>query len=310
MITTARLPRRGRTLAATLLLTAATVLLAACSGSGDTTNPASGTPGLASGTPDPGTGHLHGLGVDPADGAVYAAGHLGVFRVANGKATRIADRYQDTMGFTVTGPKTFLASGHPDPTDPTATSPHLGLVRSTDAAATWKNVSVSGEADFHALQAAGDRLYGFDSQSGRLWASTDQGRTWQQGPQEAIGDLAAHAGRPQWLWATTQDGLKFSQDGGRTFTPVNGAPALAAIDRPAEDLLVALTPDGQVMTSRQGTSWSKRGALPDGAQPTVLAAVTSSRLLAADTANTIYESTDGGRTWNVLYRAGSAHTGP
>ncbi|MGW2354044.1 WD40/YVTN/BNR-like repeat-containing protein [Actinacidiphila glaucinigra] len=143
----------------------------------------------------------------------------------------------------------------------------------------------------------------------RLWASNDQGRTWQQGPQEAIGDLAAHAGQPQQLWATTQDGLKLSKDGGRTFTPVTGAPALAAIDRPTEDLLVALTPDGHVMTSRQGTSWSKRGALPDGAQPTVLAAVTSSRLLAADTANTIYESTDGGRTWNVLYRAeGGAHT--
>lgn len=308
MITISRLPRRGRTLAATLLLTAATVLLAACSSSGDTTNPASGPPGLASVTPDPGTGHLHGLGVDPADGAVYAAGHLGVFRVANGKATRIADRYQDTMGFTVTGPKTFLASGHPDPTDPTATSPHL-VVRSTDAAATWKNVSVSGEADFHALQAAGERLYGFDSQSGRLWASTDQGRTWQQGPQEAIGDLAAHAGQPQQLWASTQDGLKFSQDGGRTFTLVNGAPALAAIDRPAEDLLVALTSDGQVMTSPQGTLWSRRGALPDGAQPTVLAVVTSSHLLAADTANTIYESTDAGRTWNVLYRADGAHTG-
>jgi len=25
-------------------------------------------------------GHVHGLGIDPADGTVYAAGHLGVFR--------------------------------------------------------------------------------------------------------------------------------------------------------------------------------------------------------------------------------------
>ena len=43
---------------------------------------------------------------------------------------RVADRYQDTMGFTVNGPNTFLGSGHPDfvadPDFPT----RLGLIRS------------------------------------------------------------------------------------------------------------------------------------------------------------------------------------
>ncbi|PWI12287.1 hypothetical protein DIZ27_01455 [Streptomyces sp. NWU339] len=43
----------------------------------------------------------------------HAAGHHGVFRLDSGTATRGAGRYQDTMGFTVTGPSTFLASGHP-----------------------------------------------------------------------------------------------------------------------------------------------------------------------------------------------------
>ncbi|MEN8652208.1 hypothetical protein ABCR94_16755 [Streptomyces sp. 21So2-11] len=55
------------------------------------------------------------------------------FRLTPTGAVRIADRYQDTMGFTVTGPRTFLASGRPSPADPTAASPHLGLIRSTDA---------------------------------------------------------------------------------------------------------------------------------------------------------------------------------
>lgn len=109
MITSARIPRRrGR---AAALLAAAAVLLAACTSTGPATKQAA--------TPDPGTGHLHGLGVDPADNTVYAAGHLGVFRLSSGKAVRVADRYQDTMGFTVTGPSTFLASGHPHPPTPT-----------------------------------------------------------------------------------------------------------------------------------------------------------------------------------------------
>ncbi|MEU7604859.1 hypothetical protein AB0B78_23830 [Streptomyces sp. NPDC040724] len=41
------------------------------------------------GAPDPGTGHLHGLGVDPADGSLYAAGHLGAFRLGPTGAVRI-----------------------------------------------------------------------------------------------------------------------------------------------------------------------------------------------------------------------------
>ncbi|MFJ2593730.1 hypothetical protein [Streptomyces erythrochromogenes] len=72
----------------------------------------------------------------------------------------MADRYQDTMGFTVTGPRTFLASGHPSPSDPEARSPHLGLIRSTDADRTRQKVSAGGEADFHALVRAGSTLYG------------------------------------------------------------------------------------------------------------------------------------------------------
>ena len=72
-------------------------------------------------------GHVHGLlGIDPADGTLYAAGHFGVFRIdEDGIATRIADRWQDTMAFTVTGPGTFLASGHPDVRE--NLPPHLGL---------------------------------------------------------------------------------------------------------------------------------------------------------------------------------------
>ncbi|MFD3959240.1 MULTISPECIES: hypothetical protein [Streptomyces] len=112
MITPARIPRRRQRAAA--LLAAAAVLLAACT-----------SPDTETGTPaaDPGTGHLHGLGVDPADGAVYAAGHLGVFRLSGGKAVRVADRYQDTMGFTVTGPPRSWPAATPP--RPTPTPAHL-----------------------------------------------------------------------------------------------------------------------------------------------------------------------------------------
>ncbi|MFD4024061.1 hypothetical protein ACFWRV_11140 [Streptomyces sp. NPDC058576] len=70
------------------------------------------------------------------------------------------------------------------------------MIRSTDAGRTWKTLSAEGEADFHSLQqasAAGAALYGFDSQSGRLWVSADNGRSWSKRAKQPLLDLAAHA---------------------------------------------------------------------------------------------------------------------
>ncbi|QNE24110.1 F510_1955 family glycosylhydrolase [Streptomyces sp. INR7] len=282
---------------------ASALLLTACS------TAATQSTATKAGDPDPGTGHLHGLGVDPADGTLYAAGHLGVFRLSPTGAVRVAGRYQDTMGFTVAGPRTFLASGHPSPTDPTATSPHLGLIRSTDAGQTWTTVSAGGEADFHSLQQAGQILYGLDSQTSQIWASKDAGATWERRARIPGGDLAAHAGAPQEVWATTRDGLLHSTDGGATFESVPGAPALAAVERPAPDQLIALAADGKVVTSGDGTSWTEFGRLPGGAQPAVLTAASPTHLLAADTNDAVYESKDGGRTWTTVHRPGHTNTG-
>ncbi|MEV6406076.1 F510_1955 family glycosylhydrolase [Streptomyces bobili] len=282
------------------------LLLTACSTTD--TAPAQTNAG-AGGEADPGTGHLHGLGVDPADGTLYAAGHLGVFRLTPDGAVRIADRYQDTMGFTVTGPRTFLASGHPSPADPAATSSHLGLVRSTDAGRTWTAVSAAGEADFHSLQQAGPLLYGLDSQTSQVWASTDAGATWERRAKIAAGDLAAHSGTPQQVWAASRDGLLHSTDGGATFQPVPGAPALAAVEQPAPGRLIALTLDGKVLTGGEGTSWTERGRLPGGAQGSVLTAAGPSHLLAADSNDAVHESRDGGLTWTTVHQAGHTDTG-
>jgi hypothetical protein len=65
---------------------------------------------------EPGISHVHGLGINPADGALIVATHFDSFRVPpdGDEAVRIGDSFQDTMGFTVAGPDHFLGSGHPD----------------------------------------------------------------------------------------------------------------------------------------------------------------------------------------------------
>src|ERR1700754_48556 len=113
---------------------------------------------------DPGQVHIHGLGVNPSDGAVLVATHTGLFRVAPGgdRQERIGDSYQDTMGFAVVGPDHFLGSGHPDPSD-AESPPYLGLIESRDGGRTWSPLSLHGEVDFHVLEAAGGTIFGYGS---------------------------------------------------------------------------------------------------------------------------------------------------
>jgi hypothetical protein len=85
---------------------ACVVLVTGCASGGDQ--------GQRAADPDaPVVGHVHGLGTDAADGTLYVATHVGVFRAGEaGSMDRVADRWQDTMAFTVAGPGHFVASGH------------------------------------------------------------------------------------------------------------------------------------------------------------------------------------------------------
>lgn len=139
---------RTRTAAKDFLLSMA--VLAAVAGCGDNAS----EPRRAT-VDDAGPIHVHGLGVDPVDGALFVATHTGLFRAAEGesRARRVADRYRDTMGFAIVGPGRFLGSGHPDGRE--QLPPFLGLIESRDAGRSWDAVSLQGEVDFHVLEASG-----------------------------------------------------------------------------------------------------------------------------------------------------------
>ncbi|MEV6868702.1 F510_1955 family glycosylhydrolase [Streptosporangium subroseum] len=255
---------------------------------------------------DPGIGHVHGLGIDPADGTIYLAGHYGLFQIRSADtARRVADRIQDHMGFTVIGPKTFLASGHPGAANiSSGGAVHLGLIRTTDAGATWTSVSETGTADFHAIQPAGTTLYAYDSQTSQVLRSGDEGHNWAAGAKMEVIDLAADAQDVARVYATTPDGLQVSQDGGRNFTALTGSPLLSHVDVFGTDELVGAGADGQVHTSKDsGKTWQVSGRLPG--QASAFTAVDSQRLLAAMEDGTVMESTDAGHRFSIVYRPAS-----
>jgi len=247
--------------------------------------------------------HVHGLGVNPADGDVYAATHFGLFRIpAKGRAERVGSAVQDTMGFTVVGGDQFLGSGHPDINDRTLRKPGrpplLGLIESTDAGRSWKSLSLLGEADFHSLVAVHNKVYGYDSTGGRFMVSED-GRQWDTRSELGIGDFAVDPGDADHLVATTEQGLAESGDGGRKWAPVDG-PQLAFVSWGSELGLWGLSSTGETYRRVDGR-WEPRKTL--AGEPQALL-VTGKQLYAAAStgdATALYLSTDEGRSWQPRY---------
>ncbi len=167
--------------------------------------------------------HVHGLGVDSVSGVAYAATHEGVFILpplesATGSVLQlggpVSGRVQDTMAFTVQGSRMY-ASGHPGLDDAAKGAPqNLGLITSIDGAATWKTLSLGGEADFHDLAVVTDpsgtvRIYGYNAGTGTVMFSGDGGSSWTARAKLALRDLAADPTRPGTVYATTAEGLAF-----------------------------------------------------------------------------------------------------
>jgi hypothetical protein len=261
-----------------------------------------GTPGgLAA--DDPGVAHVHGLGVDPADGSLYVATHYGTFRLGpSNDIRRVGDSYQDTMGFTVAGPSRFLGSGHPDvPGRQRGQPTRLGLIESTDAGSSWRDVSLSGEVDFHGLAFAHDRVYGWDSGSGRFMVSADR-RNWETRSALPLRSFAVDPDDAEHIIGAGPDGLIASRDGGRTWTKAPG-PALAVLSWDRSAGLVGATAGGDVHRSGDGgATWTTAGRLP-GPPQALLATATTWYAAADENGPTgIYRSDDSGRTWSLHYR--------
>ena len=247
--------------------------------------------------------HVHGLGVDPADGVLYAATHTGLFRIPEqGSAARVANRAQDTMGFSVVGPGRFIGSGHPDFREDDVRPPLLGLVESDDAGQTWQRLSLHGQADFHALAAAHGQVYGYDSTSSTFMVTADR-QEWDPRSRLPLRDFAVDPADPDGIVATTEQGPVASSDGGRTWAPLEGAPALVVLAWTARAGLLGVAVHGTVhRSSDSGRTWAHAGST--GGRPeavTVDDRAGTVSLYVAVEGKGIVVSEDGGRTFAVRY---------
>jgi photosystem II stability/assembly factor-like uncharacterized protein len=265
-----------------------------------------GLTGCAAGVPDAGlaaaptlprdAGHVHGLGIDPADGKLYLGTHGGLLVVDDGDVRKVGDATIDLMGFAVAGPQHYYASGHPGPKDDLPDP--VGLLETRDGGKTWTALSLTGRSDFHALAAGDGRIYGFDGQL--RW--TDDGRTWTDGPPLGAASVAVHPADADTLVATTEQGPVRSADGGAAFSLLSGAPRLVLVSWPEPGSLWGVGTDGSVhVSSDSGTSWEQRGAV--GGPPEAFTAADADTVVAAVAGiNLLVRSDDGGQTFTTIAR--------
>ena len=204
--------------------------------------------------------------LDHVHAAVYVNGrllvgtHTGVAEVdpATGAVPRRGASQDDFMGLAGTAER-LVASGHPG-AGSTLPDP-LGLIRSTDAGMTWQTVSLTGEIDFHALAMDGDRIAG-SATAGELLFSEDGGASWTSIAAGEATSLAWFAGR---LWMADGTALSTWAPGDTAPQSVPDAAGVVVAAGSDGSRLWVLQPDGSLLASEDGSSWSSAGSLPEAA---------------------------------------------
>lgn len=173
--------------------------------------------------------HVHGLAYSADGKQLLIPSHHGIAAYADGQWSKMAGPEHDYMGFATTR-EAFYSSGHP------AAGSNLinpfGLIKSTDAGKTWRQLGLEGESDFHTLATSHETNavyvlnYGPNTrmpQAGLYMTQTD-GLAWTRaaanGLKAKVNSLAVHPRDANVVAVGAADGLYLSRDAGNHFEPL------------------------------------------------------------------------------------------
>jgi photosystem II stability/assembly factor-like uncharacterized protein len=161
----------------------------------------------------------------------------------------------------------------------------------------WEEVSLGGQADFHVLRYADDRIYGYNGLTGLLMVSSDGGESWQShAPPTGLVDLAVDPLDPDHLVGASDLGLIESTDKGKNWERQSKEIGYLAWPDPRH-LYLFNAEAGVMVSTNQGKKFRQVGQLPD--VPVAVLATSPRDLYAAMHDGRVLASRDGGASWAV-----------
>lgn len=246
------------------------------------------------------------------DGSFLLTTNRGFFRVKGGEEPeRIRGTVKDEQGSSPVGTfleidqlseTEFVGSGHPDNDRPLP--PYLGFMRSNDGGKTWSVVSRLGEADLHRIRRIHGKLFAFDAVLGAILISSDNGRNWAERftPRELVLDFVVDPEDPDHILASTEETIYRTTDGGNGWRPAMQVKA-ARLDWPEKDVVMRADKDGTFQVSDNGGESFRRVGRLEG-EPYDLVAKSKDQVFVALSDGSIYETTDGGKSFEERYDPG------
>ena len=248
-------------------------------------------PAAASGQSIGTISHIHS--VRAFGDQVILGTHEGLFHYVDAKTVQsMGPENFDIMGLAVFG-KRLYASGHPGAGS--SLPEPVGLLISTDSGKSWKKKGLQGEVDFHLLESAGADMYGVDSGSGNLLYSKNAGKSWVSRGKNIFSDIAINPTRVGSALGLRDGKLISTQRSFSKMGAVNSALAFTSIDWLGDSLL-ATSGKSLYRSADMGAKWNKVGDFPEG----VSTVTQSSKIIAVISGNSIYKSSDGGKTFKKM----------
>lgn len=261
--------------------------------------------------------HIHGIGYPGNDEGLYVASHHGLKIFKNGEWLETTDGNHDYMGFQAVEDG-FFASGHP--AEGSELKNPLGLVKSTDKGKTLDKIAFYGESDFHFLSASfQDKvLYLINEEPNSelergVYVSKDRGGSWE--PVElngldanSLGMTAVHPENGGTLAMATREGVFVSDDFGTTMERAGDYQMVTAAAYSKESLYIAPVENEEIKLVRLPIGQENAGEeLPipklNYDNPITYIAADpeqEGRIAFITILNDLYESKDGGKTWDQL----------
>jgi len=235
--------------------------------------------------------HIHH--VKAVENKVLVLTHEGLYElVGKNKMILVGKDKFDVMGFTTLG-KALLASGHPS--QGSMMPNPIGLVKSIDGGSTWKAVSLVGKVDFHFLEGAGTDLYGADSQSGKLMASADSGKTWRTVGTNTFTDIAVSPEMPGVAIALKGSELLLTKNAFKEITKISNSLKFTQIEW-RKSGLYGLSGNSLYKSTNSGKTWIKRSTFKGA--PGLLSA--SDELMLVTVGSDIYTSKNEGKSFRKI----------